>query len=64
VVNDLATDAGSLRPNIPGGVGDAVLPMDQLKWSTAVKKLWWQIKANTAPEREISSDESDQKGYV
>jgi hypothetical protein len=69
VVNDLAIDAGSLRhgslrPNIPGVVGDAFLPMDQLKWSTAMKRLRRQIKANSAREREISSDKSDHEGYV
>jgi hypothetical protein len=47
--------------------------MDQLKWSTVVKKLRRQIKANLAQERELaevatnsepSSDESDQEGQV
>jgi hypothetical protein len=45
--------------------------MDQLKWSTVVKKLRRQIKINLAHERELaeaatnpepSSDESDQDG--
>jgi hypothetical protein len=36
--------------------------MDQLKWSTVVKKLRQQIKANSARESEVSSEESDQEG--
>jgi hypothetical protein len=53
VVNDLAADAGSLRPNIPGGVGDAFLPIVQEQGDLLLIPSQWYHQT-FAPEPSVA----------